>query len=73
MREFMVNIFSWESTSEMPRNLSHIHPGKIPYLKKAVLQSRSRKEPHLLVGAVSRCGSGSGSDGSGSDNGIKHG
>jgi hypothetical protein len=41
----------------------------------AVLRSRSRKEPHLLVGAgaVTRCGSGSGSDGSGSDNGIYHG
>jgi hypothetical protein len=41
----------------------------------SVLRSRSRKEPHLLVGAgagaVLRCGSGS--DGSGSDNGIKHG
>jgi hypothetical protein len=38
-----------------------------------VLRSRSRKEPHLLVGAragaVTQCGSGS--DGSGSDNGIK--
>jgi hypothetical protein len=36
-----------------------------------VLPSRSRKEPHLLVGAgaVTRCGSGS----DGSDNGIKHG
>jgi hypothetical protein len=35
--------------------------------------ARSRKEPHLLVGAgaVTRCGSGS--DGSGSDNGIYHG
>jgi hypothetical protein len=33
-----------------------------------VLRSRSRKEPHLLVGAgaVTLCGSGS-------DNGIKHG
>jgi hypothetical protein len=41
----------------------------------AVLRSRSRKEPHLLVGAgaVTRCGSGSGSDGSGSNTGIKHG
>jgi hypothetical protein len=40
----------------------------------AVLRSRSRKEPHLLVGAgtVTRCGSGSGSDGSGSNNGITH-
>jgi hypothetical protein len=40
---------------------------------KSVLRSRSRKEPQLLVGAgaVTRCGSGS--DGSGSDNGIKHG
>jgi hypothetical protein len=41
----------------------------------AVLRSQSRKEPHLLVGAgagaVTRCGSGS--NGSGSDNGIKHG
>jgi hypothetical protein len=35
------------------------------------LQSRSRKEPHHLVGAgaVTRCGS----DGSGSDNGSNHG
>jgi hypothetical protein len=42
---------------------------------EAVLWSRSRKEPHLLVGvgagAVTQCGSGS--DGSGSDNGIYHG
>jgi hypothetical protein len=39
-----------------------------------VLQSRSRKEPQLLVGAgaVMRCGSGTGSGGSGSVNGIKH-
>jgi hypothetical protein len=37
------------------------------------LRSRSRKEPHNLVGAgaVTRCHSGT--DGSGSDNGIKHG
>jgi hypothetical protein len=41
-----------------------------PYFKP-VLRSRSRKDPHLLAGAVTRCGSGS--DGSGSDNGIKHG
>jgi hypothetical protein len=36
-------------------------------------QSRSRKEPHLLVGAgaITQCGSGS--DGSGSDNGINDG
>jgi hypothetical protein len=40
-----------------------------------VLRSRSRKEPHLLVGAgaITRYGSVSGSDGSGSDNVIKHG
>jgi hypothetical protein len=42
---------------------------------KTVLRSRSRKEPHLLAGAgsgaVMQCGSGS--DGSGSDDGIKHG
>jgi hypothetical protein len=39
--------------------------------RKVVLRSRSRKEPHHLVGAgdVTRCGS----DGSGSNNGIKHG
>jgi hypothetical protein len=40
-----------------------------------VLRSRSHKEPPILVGAgagaVTRCDSGS--DGSGSDNGIKHG
>jgi hypothetical protein len=40
-----------------------------------VLRSRSRKEPQFLVGAgagaVTRCGSGS--DGSGSDNGINYG
>jgi hypothetical protein len=44
-------------------------------LEISVLRSRSRKEPHLLVGAgaVTRCGSGSCFDGSGSDNGIKHG
>jgi hypothetical protein len=38
-----------------------------------MLRSRSRKEPHHLVGAgaVTQCGSGS--DGSGSDNGIYHG
>jgi hypothetical protein len=43
------------------------------WLCTAVLRSWSRKEPHLLVvaGAVTRCGSGS--DGSSSDNGIKHG
>jgi hypothetical protein len=36
-------------------------------------RSRSREEPHLLAGAgaVTRCSSSS--DGSGSDNGIKHG
>jgi hypothetical protein len=39
----------------------------------AVLRSRSRKEPHLLVGARAVTRRGSGSDGSGSDNGIKHG
>jgi hypothetical protein len=39
----------------------------------AVLRSRSSKELHHLVGtgAVTRCGSGS--EGSGSDNGIYHG
>jgi hypothetical protein len=42
---------------------------------KVVLLSVVEPEPHLLVGAgaVMRCGLGSGSDGSGSDNGIKHG
>jgi hypothetical protein len=42
---------------------------------KPVLRGRSRKELHHLVGAgaVTRCGFGSGSDGSGSDNGINHG
>jgi hypothetical protein len=41
-------------------------------LLNAVLRSRSRKESHYLVGAgaVTRCSSGS--DGSGSNNGIKH-
>jgi hypothetical protein len=45
---------------------------KVQVLKKSML-SRSRKEPLLLVGAgaLPRCGTGS--DGSGSDNGIKHG
>jgi hypothetical protein len=52
--------------------LSGLHVASI-----SVLRSRSRKEPHHLVGAgaVTRCGSnsGSGSDGSDSDNGIEHG
>jgi hypothetical protein len=48
----------------------------IRHVQKAVLQSQSRKQPHYLVGAgaraVTQCGSISdGSDGSGSDNGIK--
>jgi hypothetical protein len=38
---------------------------KCPGMLRAVLRSRSRKELHLLVGAITRCGSGS-------DNGIKH-
>jgi hypothetical protein len=59
----------------------HYRPVSISFFKKIknaaalypVLRNLSRKEAHLLVGAgaVTRCGSGS--DGSGSDNGIKHG
>jgi hypothetical protein len=54
---------------ETKSNLINVMFGLV--LPKAVLRSRSRKEPHHLVGAgaVIRCGSG----GSGSDNGIKHG
>jgi hypothetical protein len=51
------------------RNIKSLGTGCQPVLRS---QSRSRKEPHLLVGAgaVTRCGSGS--DGFGSYNGIKH-
>jgi hypothetical protein len=41
------------------------------YVMMTVLRSRSRKERHHLAGAMMQRGSGS--DGSGSDNGIKHG
>jgi hypothetical protein len=58
--------------SSLIMNQSNLRVVYIQYFT-AVLRSRSRKEPHHLVGAgaVKRCSSGS--DGSGSVNGIKHG
>jgi hypothetical protein len=53
-----------------------MHVLKLEYCEGYVLVvSVAEQELHLLVGAgaVTRCSSGSGSDGSGSDNGIKYG
>jgi hypothetical protein len=67
------SMYCYNSIRGATSNIERVAAGLCIKKIRPVLRSRSHKEPHLLVGAgaVTRCGSGS--DGSGSNNGIKHG